>query len=110
MDCRSNLCANTANFVYLPGSNRAGRVVLKTIQNPPLFVIAFYFLITRNALLGPACLNAAAGLLTTAVNASALQAETCSLIALVTIIVTALTFVLFGGSLFIYKFVNLKKV
>lgn len=58
----------------------------------------------------PACLNAVAGLLTTAVNVSVSQAGTCSVMALTTIIVTALTFVLFGVSLIVYKFVKLKKV
>lgn len=58
----------------------------------------------------PACLNAAAGLLTTAVNVSASQAGTCSVMALTTIIVTVLTFVLFGVSLTVYKFVKLKRV
>jgi hypothetical protein len=74
MDWRFNLCANAANWVLLAGyviipgtftslkrssevqdalqKNGAGRVVLKTIQNPPLLVIAFLFLITGSAMLG----------------------------------------------------------
>jgi hypothetical protein len=74
MDWRFNLCANAANWVLLAGyviipgtftslkrsnevqdvlqKNGAGRVVLKTIQNPPLLVIAFLFLITGGAMLG----------------------------------------------------------
>jgi hypothetical protein len=74
MDWRFNLCANAANWILLAGyviipgtftslkrssevqdvlqKNGAGRVVLKTIQNPPLLVIAFLFLITGSAILG----------------------------------------------------------
>jgi hypothetical protein len=74
MDWRFNLCANAANWVLLAGyviipgtftslkkssevqdvlqKNGAGQVVLKTIQNPPLLVIAFLFLITGSAMLG----------------------------------------------------------
>lgn len=74
MDWRFNLCANAANWVLLAGyviipgtftslkkssevqdvlqTNGAGRVVLKTIQNPPLLAIAFLFLITGSAMLG----------------------------------------------------------
>ena len=74
MDWRFNLCADAANWVLLAGyviitgtftslkrssevqdvlqKNGAGRVVLKTIQNPPLLVIAFLFLITGSAILG----------------------------------------------------------
>jgi hypothetical protein len=74
MDWRYNLCANAANWVLLAGyviipgtftslkkssevqdalqTNGAGRVVLKTIQNPPLLVISFLFLIAGSAMLG----------------------------------------------------------
>lgn len=74
MDWRFNLCANAANWVLLAGyviipgtftslkrssevqdvlqQNGAGRVVLKRIQNPPLLVIAFLFLIAGSGILG----------------------------------------------------------
>lgn len=74
MDWRFNLSANAANWVLLAGyviipgtftslkksnevqdvlqKNGAGRAALKTIQNPPLLVIAFLFLITGGTMLG----------------------------------------------------------
>jgi hypothetical protein len=74
MDLKYNLCAVAANWVLLAGylvvpgtftslkesdeveqtlqKNDAGRVLLKTIQNPPLLVIACIFLVAGILILG----------------------------------------------------------
>lgn len=74
MDWKLNICANAANWILLAGyviipgtftslknssevqsllqKNETGRVVLKTIQNPPLLVIAFLFFIIGGITLG----------------------------------------------------------
>ncbi|KAJ5100807.1 hypothetical protein N7456_006859 [Penicillium angulare] len=151
MDWKLNSCANAANWILLAGyviipgtftslksssevqsllqKNETGRVVLKTIQNPPLLVIAFLFFIIGGTTLGwlwikfksnypwlinkifiPAFLNAAAGLLTTVVNVVTSQSRALSIMSLTTIIVTALTLVLFGASFLFYRFVKLNSV
>lgn len=74
MNWKYNLCAGAANWVLLAGylvvpgtftslehsdlvehrlqGNGAGRVLLKTIQNPPLLVIACIFLVAGSLVLG----------------------------------------------------------
>ena len=74
MNWKYNLCAGAANWVLLAGylvvpgtftslehsdliehrlqGNDAGRVLLKTIQNPPLLVIACIFLVAGSLVLG----------------------------------------------------------
>lgn len=74
MDWKYNLCANAANWVLLAGyvivpgtftslrqskevqevlqKNAPGRVVLQTVQNPPLLAIAFLFLVVGGMVLG----------------------------------------------------------
>ncbi|CRL30033.1 unnamed protein product [Penicillium camemberti] len=151
MDWRYNLGAGIGNWVLLAGylvvpgtftslnnsgevgqklqENNAGRVLLKTIQNPPLLVIACIFLALGGSLLGwlsvkfkdsyswlinrifmPACMNAAAGLLTTLVNVLASQSGDCSVMAFMTFIVTGVTFILFLALFAIFKFWKLRKV
>jgi hypothetical protein len=65
---------------------------------------------TKDISYRPACLNAAAGLLTTVINVSASQAGACSVMALTTIIVTVITLILAGASFAVYKFIKLKRV
>ncbi|CAG7945738.1 unnamed protein product [Penicillium nalgiovense] len=151
MDWKYNLSAGTGNWVLLAGylvvpgtftslknsdqveqklqQNDAGRVLLKTIQNPPLLAIACIFLVFGVVLLGwlsvkfrdsyswlinrifmPACMNAAAGLLTTLVNVLTLQSGDCSVMAFMTFIVTGVTFLLFLALFAIFKFWKLRKV
>lgn len=74
MKLKYNLCAGAANWVLLAGylvvpgtfaslkesdevkqtlqENNAGRVLLKTIENPPLLVIACIFLVAGISILG----------------------------------------------------------
>lgn len=66
--------------------------------------------LAENLTYRPACLNAAAGLLTTVINVSASQAGACSVMALTTIIVTVTTLVFSGASFAVYKFIKLKRV
>ncbi|CAG8013700.1 unnamed protein product [Penicillium salamii] len=151
MDWRYNLGAGVGNWILLAGylvvlstftslktsdqvehklqENNAGRALLKTIQNPPLLVIACVFSILGGCLLGqlsvkfkdsypwlinkifmPACLNAAAGLLTTLVNVLASQSGDCSVMALMTFLVTGVTFIFFLALFAIFKFWKLKMV
>ncbi|CAG7932376.1 unnamed protein product [Penicillium olsonii] len=151
MNWTYNLLASGANWVLLAGylvipgtftslkesnsveetleKNNAGRVVLSTIQNPPLLVFACLFLVTGATVLGwlfklykanyswltnklflPATLNAAAGLLTTIVNVCASQGGGWSVMALVTTIVTGVTLVICLGLSVFYKFFKLRKV
>ncbi|OQE56376.1 hypothetical protein PENNAL_c0417G07520, partial [Penicillium nalgiovense] len=89
--------------------NNAGRAVLHTIQNPPLLVVACLFLAGGaaaltllfrrlqsnylwliNKIFMPAAFNAAAGLLTTLVNIYTSRSGHWSVMAIATIIVTAL--------------------
>ncbi|KAJ5593511.1 hypothetical protein N7537_010415 [Penicillium hordei] len=132
-----NLLASGANWVLLAGylvipgtftslkksnsvektleKNNAGRVLLNTIQNPPLLVFSCLFLITGATVLGwlfnrPASLNAAAGLLTTIVNVCASQEGVWSVMAVVTTIVTGATLVICLGLSLFYKFFKLRKV
>ena len=58
----------------------------------------------------PACMNAAAGLLTTFVNVLASQSGDCSVMAFMTFIVTGATFILFLALFAIFKFWKLRKV
>lgn len=58
----------------------------------------------------PVCLNAAAGLLTTLVNVLTSQSGSCSIMALMTFLVTGVTLVVFGTLSIIYKFFRLKKL
>lgn len=58
----------------------------------------------------PACLNAAAGLLTTLVNVFASQSGDCSVMALVTFFVTGITFLIFFALFAIFRFWKLRKV
>ncbi|KAJ6105183.1 hypothetical protein N7523_010257 [Penicillium sp. IBT 18751x] len=150
MDWTYNLGAGVANWVLLAGylvvpgtftslkesneveqrlhGNNTGRALLKTIQNPPLLVIACIFLVAGslilfwlsvifrdsytwliNRIFMPACLNAAAGLLTTTVNVVSSQSGQCSMMALVTFFVTGFTFTLFLTLFAVFKFWKLSK-
>lgn len=55
-------------------------------------------------------MNAAAGLLTTLVNVMAAHSGVCSIMAIMTFIVTSLTFLIFLSLFFWYRFFKLKEI
>ncbi|KAJ5640333.1 uncharacterized protein N7484_008195 [Penicillium longicatenatum] len=109
--------------------NYAGRMLLSTIQNPPLLVIACLFFaigaITLawlfisfrysypwliNRIFMPALMNAVTGLLSTTVNVVTSQSGECSIMAIMTFLITGITF-LISLALFVwYKLFKLGKI
>ncbi|KAJ5642303.1 hypothetical protein N7490_006303 [Penicillium lividum] len=151
MNWTYNLYASAANWALLAGylvvpgtftslkdsdevkkalqGNYAGRVVLSTIQNPPLLVIACLFLAAGAITLAwlfirfkysypwlisriftPAFMNAVTGLLTTTVNVVTSQSGEFSIMAIMTLLVTGITFSI-SLTLFVwYKFFKWEKI
>ncbi|KAJ5544672.1 hypothetical protein N7461_006976 [Penicillium sp. DV-2018c] len=103
MDWRFNLCANAANWVLL-----AGYVIIPGTFTSLKRSSEVQDVLQKNEAGRPA-LTPPLGCWRQQ-NVSTSQAGTCSVMALTTIIVAAMTFVLFGGSLVFYKFVKLKRV
>ncbi|CAG8272730.1 unnamed protein product [Penicillium salamii] len=97
MDWRYNLCAGIGNWILLAGY---------------LVVPGTFTSLKKSGQVEhrPACLNAAAGLLTTLVNVLASQSGDCSVMALMTFVVTGVTFTLSLALLAVFKFWKLKMV
>ncbi|KAK5677002.1 hypothetical protein LTS12_029477, partial [Elasticomyces elasticus] len=108
------------------GKTKAGKVILNTIQNPPLVAIAVIlfalgavliawlfwerkanYIWLVNRLFIPTLLNAAAGLLTSLVNIYTAREGNWSVMALLTIIITSLSASGFLALVVIYKFKKL---
>ncbi|KAJ5976457.1 hypothetical protein N7481_010164 [Penicillium waksmanii] len=150
MDATYNITASAANWALLAGylvipgtfaslqtskeiehvltSNKTGRVIFHTIQNPPLLGIACLFLASgiaamlwllhfphlrgnyvwlTNKIFMPVTLNAGAGLLTTLINVFASNRGVWSVMAIVTTVVTGATFIIFLAVLLVYKLYKL---
>ncbi|CAI7631181.1 unnamed protein product [Penicillium pancosmium] len=146
MDATYSITASAANWALLAGylvipgtfaslqtskeiehvlaSNKTGRAVFHTIQNPPLLGIACLFLASgiaamlwllhfprlrgnyvwlTNKIFTPVTLNAGAGLLTTLINVFASNRGAWSVMAIVTTIVTGATFTIFLAVSLFYK-------
>ncbi|KAJ6126483.1 hypothetical protein N7523_002095 [Penicillium sp. IBT 18751x] len=153
MDLIFNITVSAANWALLAGylvvpgtftslqssgqvehalqANKAGRTVLRTIQNPPLLSIACCLLVGGiaafvwllhfpklrgnyiwliNKLFMPVSMNAVAGMLTTIVNVCASQGGDWSVMAIVTTVVTGTTLLVSVALLCFYKFYLLEKV
>ncbi|KAJ6171505.1 hypothetical protein N7470_000572 [Penicillium chermesinum] len=110
-------------------ANDAGRAVLRTIRNPPLLAIACLFFVVGATLLGylfvcfrksyswvvnkiflPGCMNAVAGLLTTLVSVLANHSGECSIMAIMTFVVTGTTSGIFLILSIWYKFFLIQPV
>ncbi|KAJ5379585.1 hypothetical protein N7509_012704 [Penicillium cosmopolitanum] len=150
MDVTFNITASAANwsllagYLVIPGtfaslqtskeiehvltSNKTGRVIFHTIQNPPLLGIACLFLVSgiaamlwllhfphlrgnyvwlTNKIFMPVTLNAGAGLLTTLINVFASNGGIWSVMAIVTAVVTGAIFIIFLAVLLVYKLYKL---
>ncbi|KAJ5775839.1 uncharacterized protein N7511_000850 [Penicillium nucicola] len=132
MDWKYNVSVSIANWALL-----AGYLVIpgtftslkESNQNPPLLVVSCLFLASGAAALTvlfrklqnnyvwlinkifiPAALNAAAGLLTTLVNIYTSRSGHWSVMAIVTIVVTAVLMIVFSLLFTYYKFVKLRRV
>ncbi|CAG7935369.1 unnamed protein product [Penicillium salamii] len=134
MDISFNITVGVANwallagYLVIPGTftslqtsnqvekllqvNKAGLIVLHTIQNPPLLAIACFLLgkWLINKLFVPLSLNAAAGLLTTVINVCTSQGGDWSVMAIVTTAVTGATLSTCSALLAIYKFYKLEQI
>ncbi|KAG2016663.1 hypothetical protein GB937_006142 [Aspergillus fischeri] len=105
-------------------TNRAGKAILSTIQNPPLLAIACFLMVLGS--LGAEgelhmahkpvvyvriiLLNAIARLLTTFVNVYTAQNSEWSIMAVVTVIITGISTAVALGLTIIYKFGKLERV
>ncbi|KAF4182504.1 hypothetical protein CNMCM8694_006752 [Aspergillus lentulus] len=110
-------------------TNRTGKAILSTIQNPPLLAIACFLMVLGSVIISwltwerkenyiwlvnrlfiPVLLNAIAGLLTTFVNVYTAQNGEWSIMAVVTVIVTGISTAVSLSLTIIYKFGKLERV
>ncbi|GFF44665.1 hypothetical protein IFM51744_05876 [Aspergillus udagawae] len=110
-------------------TNRTGKAILSTIQNPPLLAIACFLMVLGSVMISwltwerrknyiwlinrlfiPVLLNAIAGLLTSFINVYTAQNGEWSIMAVVTVIVTGMSTAVSLSLTIIYKFGKLERV
>ncbi|KAF4207310.1 hypothetical protein CNMCM8927_003584 [Aspergillus lentulus] len=110
-------------------TNRTGKAILSTIQNPPLLAIACFLMVLGSVMISwltwerkenyiwlinrlfiPVLLNAIAGLLTTFVNVYTAQNGEWSIMAVLTVVVTGVSTAVSLSLTIIYKFGKLERV